>query len=562
MSRETESYEVLSQVSLVLSGPDQRTKQSVRNVVSEYIKERQSARLIEWQMKIDKIIPYLRKNDWFNIAVLECLKEEFPPIREWCHVDLGEFLEVNEVGPLLLNVQSTQFVCLDARENFAKPVHQGRETATTVGDIVHQALHTVGNIWNMIGQVSRRAFGSVVVGTFSANYSEETVASVNAALKSSLDVCGCCQEKEIKYCHFKKGNLIFPLAKGSPEHDEHIKSVIHQVGRYHGWKLNVKSSIYKFCCLCYNRGGILTISECETFMKACGISSDELPCILRYIHYHSGLILHYADFPSLKDLVICNPQIVIDGLTHLITVINGSENSVRKTGEVSISETLLRKSYLRDEESLSFMQVINMLQYYHICSQIHQNVYFLPFLLPFDPSVNQASKATSAILKMLYPVPIAIHFLNRQVPAGIFYALVCQLSKSWQLFNEHRYKNRITLLIENEISCTLLNHTTFVEVRLNGASRSTPLVLFRYVIQEISEILSYVKEFFKHTENLEFKIDFFCPNSSNHFLHIAEFKKEDPSQMKCENFLCQGQVIPVEENYAAWLTCENEEVYM
>ena len=73
-------------------------------------------------------------------------------------------------------------------------------------------------------------------------------------------------------------------------------------------------------------------------------------------------------------------------------------------------------------------------------------------------------------------------------------------------------------------------------------------------------ILSYVKGFFKHTENLEFKIDFFCPNSSNHFLHIAEFNKEDPSQIKCENFLCQGQVIPVEENYAAWLTCENEEV--
>ena len=554
-SRETESYKLLSQVSLVLSGPDQKTKQSVRNVVSEYIKERENTGIIEWRMKMDKIIPYLRKNEWFDDAVQECVNDDFPPISRYCYIDLGELLEVNEVGPLLLNVKSTQFVCLDARENLAKPVQQGKETATTFGDIVHQALHTVGN---MIGQVSQRVFGSVVVGTFSANDSEEKVASVNSALKSSLEECGCCQEKEIKYRHFKKGNLIFPLAKGSPEHDEHIKSFIRQVDRYHGWRVNIKSSVYKFFCLCYNRGGILKISECESFMKVCGISSNEFPRILRSIHYHSGLILHYADIPSLKDLVICHPQIVIDGLIHLITDINRFENNAHITGE--IPEATLKNACFIEEESLSNFQIISLLQYYHISSQIQRNVYFLPFLLPFDPSVNQASKATSAILKMLYPVPIAIHFLNSQVPAGIFYALVCQLSKSWKLADEHRYKNRITFLIESGISCTLLNHEAFVEVRVNGASRLTPLVLFRYIIQEISEILSYVKGFFKHTENLEFKIDCFCPNSTNHSLHIAEFNKEDPSQIKCENLLCQGQVIPVEENYAAWFSFENEEV--
>ena len=409
-----------------------------------------------------------------------------------------------------------------------------------------------------MGQLSHRAFGSAVVGTFSTNDSKERAVSVNAALKLSLEECGCCQGNEIKYCHFRTGTIIFPLAKESPEHDEHIKSVLRQVGRYDRWRADVDSSIYKFVYLCWERGGILKISECESFMNACGISSDELPRILRYSHYHSGLILHYADIPSLKELVICNPQVVIDGLIQLIGNINLFENNAHTTGEISKATLNLAVN----EESLSSLQIISLLEYYHISSEIQQNVCFLPFLLPFDPSVNQASKATSAILKMLYPVPIAIHFLNSQVPAGIFYALVCQLSKSWKLANQPRYKNRITFVIENAISCSLLNHTAFIEVRVNGALRSTPFVLFRYIIREISEILSYVIGFFKHTENLEFKIDFFCPNSTNHSLHTVEFNEEDPSQIKCENFLCQGQVIPVEENYVPWLTCENEEVYI
>ena len=504
---------------------------------------------------MEQIYPFLRNNLWFHDIVQQCLAVDFPNFRFWFPVNLGEHLEVNEIGPLLLNTKSFQFVCLDARENLAKPVKQREETTTTVGDIVHQALHTIGSIWNKMGQVSYRAFGSAVVGTFSTNDSEERAMSVNSALKLSLEECGCCQGNEIKYCHFRTGTIIFPLAKESPEHDEHIKSVLRQVGRYDGWRTDVDSSIYKFVHLCWQRGGILKMYECESFMKACGISSDKLPRILCYSHYHSGLILHYADIPSLKDLVICNPQVVIDGLIQLITDINLFENNANITGE--ISEATLKNACLVEKESLSIFQIISLLEYYHISSQIQQNVYFLPFLLPFDPSVNQS---TSVIFNKLYPAPIAIRFLNRQVPAGIFYALVCQLSKSWKLANQPRYKNRITFLIESGISCTLLNHKAFVEVRVNGASTSTPLVLFRYVIREISEILSYVIGFFKHTENSDFKIDFFCPNSVNSFLHIAEFNKEDPSQIKCENVLCQGQVIPVEENYAAWLTCENEEV--
>ena len=418
-SRVTESPKQLDHVSLVLSGPDLRTKQSVSNIVNEYIKEFDDELMVNWRRKMQRIRPFLQNNQWFHDSVQECLAGDFPDVQFWCKVNLGELLEVNEIGPLLLNAKSFQFVCFDARESLVKPVKQREETTTSVWDIIHLAIHTIGSVWNKKGQVSHQAFGSAVVGTFSANNFAEKVVSVNSALKLSLEKCGYCPGNLIKYCHFRTGTMIFPLTNESPEHVEHIKSVLRQVDRYHSWRADVDSSIYKFVYLCWQRGGILKISECESFMNACGISSDELPRILRYSHYHSGLILHYADFPSLKDLVICRPQIVIDGLTHLITVINGSENSVHKTGEVSISETLLRNSYQRDEGSLSFMQVINLLQYYHICSQIHQNVYFLPFLLPFDPSVNQASKVTSAILKMLYPVPVAIHFLNRQVPAGI-----------------------------------------------------------------------------------------------------------------------------------------------
>ena len=417
----------------------------------------------------------------------------------------------------------------------------------------HRILHTIDSLWSKYGTVSSEAFAAAVVCHFgSKDPLDEYAAQVDAAIKSSLQESGYSQKNVIKFCHFRTGQMVFPITKYSDEHHGRIKSMLDDVTRHQCCEKTVPTSVYKFACLCHSMGSILNINKAEELAYVCGICKEEVGHVLNYIRDQCGVILYYRDVPALNNVVICEPQLLIDAFTKLVNELVEVNPEIRVCGTIGC-DAVLHHAFLNE---VSSVQVMELLKHFNFISEINfddtLSKYFIPFLLCYDPLVD---KANTALWRGYYPFPIAICFSTHKIPAGIFYALVCQLTKSRQLNVEQQYKNRIVFQIKQGLFCSLVDHSHFVEVHVNGTSKDNSPTLYRYILKEIRDKLECVMASFQHTEHVIAMVRFFCPSSfEQQLLHLATID-DDTMKIQCDH--CPG-VFECPESYSVWFS--NQEV--
>lgn len=544
-------------MNIVLCGPDKAGKSKLHEVINEYIEERNGPILRKWQEQLESMRPIWEDNEWTNPDFFSFVQEHFPKIRTWKRVDMGEVVEVNEIGPLLLMTRSFNFVCLDTQNDFPTLVYDAgssfvNQFSQFKQSFFHQSLHTIDSLWSKDENFSSKAFAAAVICNFgSKDPMDKHVAQIDAALKSSLQESGYSQGNVIKFCHFRDGQMMFPITKYSDEHHDRIKYMLDDVTRHQFYKKIVPTSVYKFACLCHYMGSILNINKAEELAYVCGIHKEEVGHILNYIRDQCGIILYYRDVPALDNVVICQPQHLIDAFTRLVNEIVRLNPEIRCSGTIDCN-AVLHHAFPNEVSSL---QVIELLKHFNFISEMSFNdilsKYFMPFLLSYDPLVE---KASIALWRTFYPFSIAICFSTHKIPAGIFYALVCQLTKSWQLSVEQQYKNRIVFQVKQGLFCSLVDHSHFLEVHVSGTSKDNPPTLYRYILKEIRNKLECVMASFQHTEQVTAMVRFFCPNGfEQQVLHLATI--DDNMKIQCDH--CPG-VFECPESYSVWFS--NQEV--
>ena len=62
---------------------------------------------------------------------------------------------------------------------------------------------------------------------------------------------------------------------------------------------------------------VVSLTQCETIADKLTMSSP-LQDALWFFHHDVGSLLHYSSIPSMKDTVICNPQVIFDCISTLI----------------------------------------------------------------------------------------------------------------------------------------------------------------------------------------------------------------------------------------------------
>ena len=187
----------------------------------------------------------------------------------------------------------------------------------------------------------------------------------------------------------------------------------------------------------------IAVMKCKEIAKICGVNDDDFEAVLHYLHSTAGTLIYYSDIPILKDWVITDFQLIFDSISE--TIILFFKHSSACSPHLLEKEMLCEKgqfktSVLKDIEGLLTVdELLSLMQYRHVISEMNNGMYFMPSVLPKAKLSYEKPKNSSSILFM---------FGDGCCPMGFFCALTTGLLKhkdSWELKeDEHVYRNKIS----------------------------------------------------------------------------------------------------------------------
>ena len=277
--------------------------------------------------------------------------------------------------------------------------------------------------------------------------------------------------------------------------------------------------------------GVCTLHQCTELAIECGIEKAHVHDVLEYFHHNLGTVLYYKDVPKLNEIVICDPDILFQRITYLITASFGGikdchdwAKKIRTTGE--IPEFLFNNAISSSKGSpLTVEHLLNLLTHYNVITKMTYGEneavkYFMPCLLLPDPQFN----IITVTPEQLKSQPLLIKFKGGYIPVGVFSALIVQLSHKWRLDEVNRFRNRVHFLnIFNGTEIELLCRLSYLEVHVK---KDYPVIR-----ETVLESLQVVLQSCNHTKRIKHITGFYCPGSSPDNPHFSECTS--PAAMLC-----------------------------
>ena len=280
-----------------------------------------------------------------------------------------------------------------------------------------------------------------------------------------------------------------------------------------------------------------------------------------FLHHCIGVLMYYPDVEELKDVVICDPQIVFDSVTELIlntfkfkVIRKVACDKFKKTGQFSFNDILKLSKKLKSG-ILPLPQLVKLLEHLNIIAHISSPdssteesgaplskrpklasnvplrsdesvVYFMPAVLP-SAQENELNVSHNSV----DPAPLLIRFKSGIIPVGVFCAsiasLVARKKLGWTLMEPQRpgnqcsyslYKNRVTFRVHIQgasYDVTLISkpkrydvHITLVRPPTGRPSHD----ICKHVLETVCHTLDRVISKMKHKQYL-------TPSSSNSPTH-------------------------------------------
>ena len=278
----------------------------------------------------------------------------------------------------------------------------------------------------------------------------------------------------------------------------------------------------------YEKSGVCTITECIALAEECGIKRENVVPVLRYLHNNVGTILYYEDVDSLNELVICDPNILFHGLSHLVTVsFAGSGNyytiadRIRKTGV--IPQHVLDKAKSQDQSSpVNAQHLINLLKHYKLIKEVKQDgdiSYFMPCLLQLE---NLTPSLSTDVVKDLDTPPLVITFQGGFIPLGVFSSLVIELSSKWKYDSKTLYRNHVDFNARSH-RVELRSCFTYLEIRITAYDK--PSFHCYQTRTFLKQCINDVLQSQRRTARIKVLEGVYCPGSfSCPSLHMCEYE--------------------------------------
>ena len=306
----------------------------------------------------------------------------------------------------------------------------------------------------------------------------------------------------------------------------------------------------------------LTLSQCHEIGSELSLRNTD--DVLWFLHHCVGTLMHFPEIDEIKDIVICDPQVVFDSVTDLILnsfklqyLPKSACEKFVQTGKFSIEniQKIARKS---KSDSLPLPKLVKLLEHLNIIAPIKRSPqsdarqkeeleYFMPAVLKHAKEEELDIKQGTTDLKD--PVPLMIHFKCGFVPVGVFCATIASLvaQKKWKLLEPSEkymlYKNKVTFRSYCAYDITLVSRLKWYEVHVVQISTSDKTLEYmcKHVLETVCDALDQVILLMKHKpyqisfsadQNL-YELGFKCPEHPNDdHLVINTLEEEVEAQLQ------------------------------
>ena len=292
----------------------------------------------------------------------------------------------------------------------------------------------------------------------------------------------------------------------------------------------------------------LSLSQCHEIGDRLKVRDTD--AALWFLHHYVGILMHFADVPEIKDIVICDPQVVFDSVTDLITESFTFDNvemrakKFKKTGQFRYQD-IQNIPVNQERDILSPKQLVRLLEHLNIIaplrcrlqqsnaltpgrspqSDAHQEqIYFMPAVLKLakEEELHMEDISTN-------PVPLIIHFTCGFVPVGVFCAMIASLvakednTLGWKLLEPSEHilcKNKVTFRIYFAYNITLVSRPKWYEIHVVRIKFTdwTLGQVSRKVLEIVCNTLDDQLMKYKHltcSDHQLYELGFKCPEHSN-----------------------------------------------
>ena len=289
---------------------------------------------------------------------------------------------------------------------------------------------------------------------------------------------------------------------------------------------------------------------------------------LWFLHHCVGTLMHFPDVEEIKDVVICDPQVVFDSVTDLILnsfnlkkVSKSACDKFKETGQFSFKD-IQKVAKNSKSDSLPLPQLVKLLEYLNIiacikpecpsCSVMpssnsvppssgltaQSDTYQEEKLVYFMPAVLRHANEEELYVKQspTDPAPLMIRFKCGFVPVGVFCAIIASLvarkyTLRWCLQEPHKHpskegshilcKNKVTFRVNGAYDVSLISKPKRYEIRIACIS-STDMTLEKichHVRETVCDTLDQVISKMKYKQYLTsslsdeplYELGFKCP---------------------------------------------------
>ena len=401
----------------------------------------------------------------------------------------------------------------------------------------------------------------VLVGTHKDQADEKHIKSIQRELKEILAVTE----------HYKDGVIVFAspdepaLTINSLSDDDQdaskIRHLVEKIANDPSFTVSVPAPwLALLLSLRLVESSVLSYEDCSSMANDCGIHGDEeIKEALWFLHTKLGVIRYFHQIPELRDIVICDPQVIFDKITHLITRTFMFEecqdayasDSFRLRGV--FPTRVINDASHHSQELLTCSKLSQLLVHLNIIAPIYDdgiNVieYFIPCALCH---ADEVPSMEDNIFPLSLP-HLLITFKCGYVPKGIFAGVTTRLMKSWKLVKHRVFRNQITFYAGREYHrVTITFKLTHLEVSVSAETESTkamqtsdPHKVCDFVRRELSDSILTVSRTLHYGTGAAFSFGFHCPSPACSGKSPAICNDDDPLMMLCPNCACPKELGP------------------
>ena len=334
------------------------------------------------------------------------------------------------------------------------------------------------------------------------------------------------------------GHLMLPINTYSQNDVEKVKDIINQSITTRRYTVSMPVLALYFSIEKLGKS-VMTFSEFKSLAHDCNINEVNVYQVLWFLQDILGTIRYFGSVPELKNIVITDPQILVDLVNELIVhtfnfknlkTMSGRHQTERFRSSGRFKKKSLKRCEVVKNGLLTEDQVISILQHLNIIAPVGINdkgeeEYFLPCVLVHAPVSTQP-----AIINTTGYSSLLITFKCGYTPRGVFSCLIssilCSSEGLWVLASEEIYRNQIKFHLTNRGDIVLIkNCLKYLEVSVH--SSTIPNAPFSGIQMFLSKHLTLVLYQLKYIRSLNERghsFGFYCPlkHQNNHNFHIAQ----------------------------------------